>query len=136
MLDEPCELIELIELTPAMVANCFSSGRATAEAIVSGLAPGKARLHLNRREIDRGKIADREEPVRHRAEHEHADDEQRGRNRPFDEKGREIHVRPLYPTRGRVLRSRVFPSGEVAQLVEHTTENRSVDSSILSLATI
>ena len=26
--------------------------------------------------------------------------------------------------------------GEVAQLVEHTTENRSVDSSILSLATI
>src|SRR5262245_3013135 len=26
-------------------------------------------------------------------------------------------------------------SGEVAQLVEHTTENRSVDSSILSLAT-
>ena len=27
------------------------------------------------------------------------------------------------------------PSGEVAQLVEHTTENRSVDSSILSLAT-
>jgi hypothetical protein len=27
------------------------------------------------------------------------------------------------------------PRGEVAQLVEHTTENRSVDSSILSLAT-
>ena len=27
------------------------------------------------------------------------------------------------------------PCGEVAQLVEHTTENRSVDSSILSLAT-
>ena len=27
------------------------------------------------------------------------------------------------------------PSGQVAQLVEHTTENRSVDSSILSLAT-
>ena len=26
--------------------------------------------------------------------------------------------------------------GEVAQLVEHTTENRSVDSSILSLATL
>ena len=27
------------------------------------------------------------------------------------------------------------PSGQVAQLVEHTTENRGVDSSILSLAT-
>jgi hypothetical protein len=30
----------------------------------------------------------------------------------------------------------IFQRGEVAQLVEHTTENRSVDSSILSLATI
>jgi hypothetical protein len=28
------------------------------------------------------------------------------------------------------------PSGEVAQLVEHTTENRSVDGSIPPLATI
>ncbi len=27
-----------------MVENCFSSGVATAEAIVSGLAPGKATL--------------------------------------------------------------------------------------------
>src|SRR5882762_5969241 len=31
--------------------------------------------------------------------------------------------------------ARTSPRGEVAQLVEHTTENRSVDSSILSLAT-
>jgi hypothetical protein len=37
----PCELVELIELTPAIVANCFSSGSATADAIVSGLAPGR-----------------------------------------------------------------------------------------------
>ncbi len=36
----PSELVELIEVTPAIVANCFSSGNATAEAIVSGLAPG------------------------------------------------------------------------------------------------
>jgi hypothetical protein len=35
----PSELVELIELMPAMVANCFSSGVATAAAIVSGLAP-------------------------------------------------------------------------------------------------
>src|SRR5262249_3560002 len=35
-----------------------------------------------------------------------------------------------------VARARVPSRGEVAQLVEHTTENRSVDSSILSLATI
>ena len=30
-----------IESTPAMVENCFSSGVATEEAIVSGLAPGR-----------------------------------------------------------------------------------------------
>ena len=37
----PCELVELIEVTPAIVANCFSSGSATADASVSGLAPGR-----------------------------------------------------------------------------------------------
>ena len=31
---------EVIESMPAIVENCFSSGVATAEAIVSGLAPG------------------------------------------------------------------------------------------------
>ena len=37
-------LLELIELSPAMVENCFSSGVATEEAIVSGLAPGRLAL--------------------------------------------------------------------------------------------
>ena len=37
----PCELMDDIESTPAMVENCFSSGVATAEAITSGLAPGR-----------------------------------------------------------------------------------------------
>src|SRR5512142_545073 len=32
---------DVIESTPAIVENCFSSGVATAEAIVSGLAPGR-----------------------------------------------------------------------------------------------
>ena len=41
MLVLPCELVELIESRPAIVANCFSSGSATADAIVSGLAPGR-----------------------------------------------------------------------------------------------
>ena len=31
---------DVIESMPAMVENCFSSGVATADAIVSGLAPG------------------------------------------------------------------------------------------------
>ena len=37
----PSELVELMESRPGMVANCFSSGSATAAAIVSGLAPGR-----------------------------------------------------------------------------------------------
>ena len=37
---QPWLLTELIESTPAIPENCFSSGVATAVAIVSGLAPG------------------------------------------------------------------------------------------------
>jgi hypothetical protein len=37
----PSELIEVIESSPDIVENCLSSGVATAEAIVSGLAPGR-----------------------------------------------------------------------------------------------
>jgi hypothetical protein len=42
----PCWFWEDIELTPAIVENCFSSGSATEEAIVSGLAPGRLALTL------------------------------------------------------------------------------------------
>src|SRR5580692_3759478 len=41
---EPSALAELISVIPAMRPNCLSSGVATAEAIVSGLAPGNAAL--------------------------------------------------------------------------------------------
>ena len=37
---DPWELLERISLTPAMVPSARSSGVATLEAIVSGLAPG------------------------------------------------------------------------------------------------
>jgi hypothetical protein len=40
-LREPSALVEVIESTPAIVVNCFSSGVATADAMVSGLAPGR-----------------------------------------------------------------------------------------------
>ena len=42
MLVLPSELDEFIESIPAMVENCRSSGVATEEAMVSGLAPGSA----------------------------------------------------------------------------------------------
>src|SRR5258708_4273495 len=41
MLVEPSCLVEVIWFMPAMRPNCRSSGVATADAIVSGLAPGK-----------------------------------------------------------------------------------------------
>src|SRR5271169_6015569 len=40
----PRELVDVIESMPAMVENCFSSGVATEDAIVSGLAPGREAL--------------------------------------------------------------------------------------------
>ena len=40
----PWLLVEVIVSTPGMVENCFSSGVATEEAIVSGLAPGRLAL--------------------------------------------------------------------------------------------
>ena len=44
MLVEPWPLLEIIESRPAMVVNCRSSGVATADAMVSGLAPGRLAL--------------------------------------------------------------------------------------------
>src|SRR5438105_1947189 len=44
MFDSPSVLVEVIESMPAMVANCFSKGVATDEAMVSGLAPGNDAL--------------------------------------------------------------------------------------------
>ncbi len=38
----PRRLVEVISVTPAMRPNCRSSGVATDEAMVSGLAPGRA----------------------------------------------------------------------------------------------
>ena len=37
----PSPLVEFIEARPGIAANCCSSGVATDEAMVSGLAPGR-----------------------------------------------------------------------------------------------
>ncbi len=44
MVAPPSALVDVMLSTPAMVVNCFSSGVATADAIVSGLAPGSDAL--------------------------------------------------------------------------------------------
>src|SRR6185503_2448578 len=46
MLVEPSWLVDVIWFTPAMRPNCRSSGVATDDAIVSGLAPGNPALTL------------------------------------------------------------------------------------------
>ena len=46
-----------------MVENCCSSGVATDDAIVSGLAPGSCADDLDGREVDVRQIADRQQPV-------------------------------------------------------------------------
>ena len=81
----PCVLVELMLVRPAIVANCFSSGSATDEAIVSGLAPGRPRLHADGREVDARQVGDRQLPVGQAAEHEDAQHQQRRRDRPLDE---------------------------------------------------
>jgi hypothetical protein len=43
---EPSWLVDVIWLTPAMRPNCRSSGVATDDAMVSGLAPGKPAFTL------------------------------------------------------------------------------------------
>ena len=46
MMDLPRWLDDVMLSRPAMVENCRSSGAATDDAMVSGLAPGKVGLHL------------------------------------------------------------------------------------------
>ncbi len=87
----PCVLVELMLVSPAMAANCFSSGSATDDAIVSGLAPGRPAGNLDRREVDRRQVGDRQLAVGHHAEHQDAQDEQRRRDRPLDEDFRKVH---------------------------------------------
>ena len=91
MLVLPCELVELIDVRPAIAENCFSSGSATAVAIVSGLAPGSAGIDLNGRKVDGRQVADRQLPVGHHAEHQDAQHDERRRDRPLDEERRQVH---------------------------------------------
>ena len=81
-----------------IAANCCSSGVATAEAIVSGLAPGVVGRHDDGREIDLRQRRDRQQVVGADAEHQHAQHQQRGRDRPADEGFGDVHRRPLSPT--------------------------------------
>ena len=81
----PSALVDVIESMPAMVVNCRSSGVATADAIVSGLAPGQRGRHLDGREVDVRQVVHGQEAVRHHAEDDDGRHQQRGQDRPADE---------------------------------------------------
>ena len=87
----PCVLVELMLVRPAIAANCFSSGSATDEAIVSGLAPGSDACTRMVGKVHARQIGDRQLLVGEDAEHQDAQHQQRRRDRPPDEDRREIH---------------------------------------------
>ena len=87
----PWPLRELIEVMPEIVENCFSSGVATDDAIVSGLAPGRLALTWMVGIVDGRQVGHRQQPVAHDAEDEDRQDEQRRRDGPPDESFCEVH---------------------------------------------
>ena len=91
MLVEPSVLEEVISFSPAMRPNWRSSGVATEDAIVSGLAPGKR----GDTEIDGkstcGSGATGRNVIRRRAGQAERHSQQRRGDRPLDERRRETH---------------------------------------------
>ena len=82
---EPCEFDELIDWMPAMVENSRSSGVATDDAIVSGLAPGRTALHLDRRIVDARQRRDRQRAKPDDAEQQDRERDERRHDRTLDE---------------------------------------------------
>ena len=91
MLVLPCVLVELMALRPAIVANCFSSGSATDEATVSGLAPGRLAPTWMVGKSTVGRSLTGSCRYDSDAEHDDAQHDQRRRDRAFDEEGGDIH---------------------------------------------
>ena len=96
MLVEPSEFTEVIWVMPGISENCRSSGVATFEAMVSGLAPGSValtwrvgKIHVRQRRHRQAEIADD-------ADQQERDRDQRGGDRPVDEGAGEIHGPPAW----------------------------------------
>ncbi len=81
----PSALDDVIESMPAMVENCRSSGVATADAMVSGLAPGRLAVTWMVGKSTLGRSLTGKQPVGEDAEDEDARHDQRGHDGPPDE---------------------------------------------------
>ena len=95
----PRVLDEVISVTAAMRPNCRSSGVATDEAMVSGLAPGSAALTemVGKSTCGRGDTGRIES---HDARQRNGHRQQRGRHRPVNEGRGNIHSSPDVTPRG------------------------------------
>ena len=92
----PSALNEVICETPGICANCRSSGAATDVAMVSALAPCQVARDLNGRKIDLRQRRDRQEREGGDADERDRRHQQRGGDRPADERLGEVHEAPLF----------------------------------------
>ena len=88
---EPSELDDVIWFTPAMRPNCRSSGVATADAIVSGLAPGNPAPTPMTGKSTSGSEATGSTRIRHRARQQQGQAQQRSGDRPLDKGCGKMH---------------------------------------------
>ena len=87
----PSTLVEVICETPEICANCVSSGCATEDAMISGLAPGSCARHQDGREVDLRQRCDRQEREGGEPDEEQPRHQQRGGDRALDEGLRDVH---------------------------------------------
>ena len=87
----PSALSEVIWVTPGICANCRSSGAATDEAMVSALAPWQVGGDLDGRKVDLRQRSDRQERKGDDADEGQRRHQQRGGDRPADERFGEVH---------------------------------------------
>src|SRR4029077_15736599 len=77
----PSVLSEVIDVTPAMVENCRSSGAATDTAMVSGLAPGCCTETVMGGPLEPRNPGERQLPIAKKSRQQQGGHEQRGHDR-------------------------------------------------------
>ena len=115
MLVVPCVLDEVIESMPGMVENWFSSGVATADAMVSGSAPGRLADTSMVGKSTLGSSLTGKRGIAEDAEDHQRRHQQRRHHRPFDEELRNVHCESALS--GDRLRGRAAARGGAAGVV-------------------
>ena len=114
----PTLLCEVSSFTPAMVARRRSSGSATVEAMISGLAPAMVACTAIDRQGDVRQGRNRHVKVGEQPGQRDGDREERCRDRPPDEKRRNVHAG--LPARGLAR----LAAKALGNAVEHQIDDR------------